>query len=322
MKKILITGGAGYVGAYVAQYLKEKGYDIIIYDNLSTGHKEHINDYKFYHADLSDEKKLNECFLNEKPHLVIHLAASALVHESQTNPILYYKNNVENSIKLTNAMLKHGCKNMIFSSSGASYGESKKVPMIEDHPQQPINTYGLSKLMFEMVLKDMSEKKMLSYVVFRFFNAAGEIERFNGGETHDPETHFIPNLCKMALREDTLSIFGSNYKTKDGTCVRDYVHVEDLCEAHFLAIDYLKNKNESLICNLGSGKGYSLLEIINSFEKIIDKKINTKQMPPRLGDPAELYADITHAKTKLNWQPKKDLDDILNSAWKYHSKKV
>lgn len=322
MKKILITGGAGYIGAYLTQYLNEKKYDIVIYDNLSTGHKEHVDQFKGYQADLSDEKKLNECFANEKPDLVIHLAASALVHESQSDPVLYYKNNVENSIKLTNAMLRHGCRKIIFSSSGASYGESKHVPMLESHPQQPINTYGLSKLMFEMMLRDLSGKDLLSYVVFRFFNAAGEIGRFKGGETHDPETHFIPSLCKMALNDDTLSIFGSNYKTKDGTCVRDYVHVEDLCEAHFLAINYLENKNKSLICNLGSGKGYSLLEIVNSFEKIIHKKMSTKQMPPRPGDPAKLYADITHAKNELNWQPKKDLDDILKSAWEYHSRKV
>ncbi|MCI5073078.1 UDP-glucose 4-epimerase GalE [bacterium] len=322
MKKVLITGGAGYVGAYVAQYLREKGYEPVIYDDLSTGHKEHIRSFKLYHASLSNEEKLDECFVNEKPALVIHLAASALVHESESNPVLYYKNNIENSIKLTDAMLRHNCRSIIFSSSGASYGESKQVPMLESHSQNPINSYGMSKLVFEMILKDLAKKNKLSYVIFRFFNAAGEIERFNGGEVHDPETHFIPNLCKVALNQDSLSVFGSDYKTKDGTCVRDYVHVEDLCEAHFLAMNHLNNNKESLICNLGSGKGYSLLEIINSFEKIIQKKINVNFLPPRLGDPAELFADINRAKNKLNWQPNKNLNDILKSAWNFHSRRV
>ena len=305
--KILITGGAGYIGSHTCHTLYNKGYDIVVYDNLEYGHKESLPKHvKLVVGELSDTKKLNECF-KEGIDGVIHFANYALVEYSMKEPVKYFKNNISDGINLLNVMLKNNVKNIVFSSSCAVYGQPKEIPIKEDFEKKPINNYGWTKLMFEEIMKSCK----LNSISLRYFNAAGA--GFGIGEDHDPETHLIP----MILKNKEIKIYGSDYNTKDGSCIRDYIHVLDLADIHLVALESLF-KGISGEYNVGTGKGTSVLEIIKICEEITGMKINKIISERREGDPAELVGDVNKMYNELGWRAKYDIKDIIKSAWEWH----
>lgn len=320
-KNILVAGGAGYIGSHMVLFLLEKGYNPIVYDNLSEGHKEAVLGGTFIEGDLADTKKLHEVFNNFDISGVMHFAAHCYVGESVTEPRKYYQNNVFNTYNLLNTMLEHKIDKFIFSSTCATYGNPIKLPLTEDHPQNPINPYGNTKLVVEKILSDYSKAYNLNSISLRYFNASGAEPEGRIGEAHDPETHLIPNVLDAALGLKELKIFGSDYETPDGTCVRDYIHVTDLAQAHWLALEKLLSGYKSDFFNLGNGEGYSNKQVIETAEKVTGKKIKVEMADRRPGDPPTLVGSSEKAKNILGWKPEYDsLEKILQTAWKWHLK--
>ncbi len=317
---ILITGGAGYIGSHVGKKLLEAGHQVITLDNLSKGHHQAVLGGKFIEGDLADKKMINQVMVDEKIEAVIHLAAFSLVGESMEKPGLYYYNNVTNGLNLLEAMVNNGVKYLVFSSTAAVYGEPREVPIPETHPTKPGNTYGESKLIFEMMMARYSQIYDLKYISLRYFNAAGADPEGKIGEDHHPETHLIPIVLQKALGlREKLFIFGDDYPTSDGTCIRDYIHVVDLADAHMLAVKALAGGMDSRIYNLGNGEGYSVKEVIDTASEIVGKEIIAEKGPRRTGDPAVLIASSEEIKRELGWKPLyPNLKKIIETAWKWH----
>jgi UDP-glucose 4-epimerase len=316
--KILVTGAAGYIGSVVTEVLLKQGYDVIALDNLQAGHRLAVHpDALFFKTDLADKEGLNKLFADHRVEAVVHLAAEALIAESITNPRRFFKANVYYGMNLLEAMLDHGVDKIIFSSTAAVYGEPQSVPIGEGTPKQPINAYGESKLMFEKILDCYHRAYGLRYVVLRYFNAAGASENF--GEHHSPETHIIPLVLQVALeQQENVKIYGSDYPTHDGTCIRDYIHVNDLAQAHILSLAHLDELGARAF-NLGNGDGYSVLQIINTARRITGHEIPFLNSPRRPGDPARLIASADSIRQELKWQPRyPDLDAIIETAWHWH----
>lgn len=322
---VLIVGGAGYIGSFMDRLLIERGYKTTVLDNLSTGHRSSVSDEsEFIKGDLSDFDLLEKILQSRKIDVVMHFAAFALVGESVKYPVKYFENNVANTINLLLAMKRTGVKHFVFSSTAAVYGEPQSIPLTEDHPVQPINPYGSSKALVEQVLNDLFRADDLKYVSLRYFNAAGAHPDGNMGEDHSSETHLIPLVLKAVLEGNSggkpLKIFGTDYDTKDGTCIRDYIHVLDLAEAHILAMKYLLDGGESDVFNLGNEKGFSVLEVVKAAEKITGKLVPVVNEQRRAGDPSVLIASSGKISKKLGWKPKyAELESILETAWKWHS---
>jgi len=315
---LLITGGAGYIGSIVVEQLISKGYEVVVIDNFQEGNRQAVlPEAKLYEGDFGNKILLDEIFEQNKIDAVLHFAAETTIEFSMTDPGLYFHNNVVNGITLLEVMRKFGCNRFIFSSTAAVFGEPLYVPIDEAHPQQPINAYGESKLMFEHILDWYHRAYGLRFNAFRYFNAAGASEKL--GEAHRHESHLIPVIIQVLLgQRDHLTIFGSDYPTNDGTCIRDYIHVLDLAEAHILALENL-DKRPTAKYNLGNGSGFSNLEVVNMVEQVSGKKVNYSFGPRRTGDPAVLIASSELAKKELGWQPKYDsLEQIVESAWRWH----
>jgi UDP-glucose 4-epimerase len=314
---VFVTGGAGYIGSVCVEQLLNAGHIVSVYDNLSEGHRSAVDKRAvFIEAQLGDEARIAGALKDSKAEAVIHFAAYALVGESMTNPGKYFRNNVANAINLLNAAVGAGVKKFVFSSTCATYGPPEQIPMTEDLPQRPINPYGESKLLVEKMLPWYQQIHGLEFVAFRYFNAAGASKTF--GEHHRIETHIIPNVLKVALGQSThCEIYGTDYPTPDGTCIRDYIHILDLAQAHILGLA----PGKSGFFNLGNGDGYSVKEVIQTCEKITGKKIPALEKPRRPGDPPKLVAGATKAITELGWKPKfPKLEDIIATAWAWHVK--
>ena len=321
---IAVVGGAGYIGSHTVKYLVQQGKEVVVFDNLSTGHREFISEQvPFIEGDLAHKDDLYNLF-NRYPTIdtVVHFAAFAYVGESVEQPSKYYHNNVVNTIQLLDVMLEHNIKNIVFSSTCATYGNPMEWPITEQHPQNPINPYGRTKLMIEQIMEDYSKAYGLKFVALRYFNAAGADIDCKIGEWHEPESHIIPLVLDVALgKRSSISIFGSDFDTIDGTCIRDYIHVTDLAEAHSKAIDYLMEYKDNLKLNLGNGLGYSVLDIIQTVEKVTGRKIQAVMAERRQGDPANLIGSAENAKKVLGWQPQYNLQQIIETAWQWHVKK-
>jgi len=312
---VLVVGGAGYIGSHTARVLQRKGHEVVIYDNLSTGHKKLAEGFELVVGDMADSAKLGT--LLKRCEAVMHFAASAYVGDSVKNPKAYFQNNVVNALTLLNTVMESRVRTFIFSSTCAVYGNPVKVPITEDNPRQPVNPYGATKLAFENALEAYNRAYGLRFVSFRYFNAAGADEAGSIGESHDPETHLIPVIFQAVQgKRAALEIFGDDYATPDGTCIRDYIHVNDLAEAHVLGLEYLA-KADSAALNLGTGKGYSVQEVVATVERVTGHKVPTHIAPRRAGDPAELVADPSRAEKMLNWKAKRSLDEIIATAWKW-----
>ena len=323
-KTILVTGGAGYIGSQTNLYLLEQGFDTIIFDNLVYGHREVVpENSKFIQGDLSNPSDLEAVFSNHKIDGVIHFAAYAYVGESVENPQKYYQNNVVGTLNLINTMVKYGVKKIVFSSTCATYGIPESLPITEQTPQKPINPYGKTKLMIEEIFKDYQVAYNFDSISLRYFNACGADVNLNTGEAHDPETHLIPLVLDAAADSGkTIKIFGQDYNTPDGTCVRDYIHTMDLATAHYLAMEKLLDTDK--VCefvNLGTGNGFSVKEIIDTARQVTGKDIKVETHERRPGDPDKLIADITKARQFLGWEPKySNLEFILDTAWRWKNK--
>ena len=315
--RIFVAGGAGYIGSCTTEYLLDNGHEVAVYDALLNGHRKAVDPRaRFYHANLEDTEALDKAMAEFKPEGVIHFAAFIEVGESMDNPGKYFSNNVGNAIKLAEAAHKAGVRKIVFSSTAAVYGMPESVPINEEQPKHPINPYGESKLMFEHILDWYMRIHNLQYTALRYFNAAGATEIH--GEDHNPETHLIPIILQAAAgKRKQVSIFGTDYDTPDQTCIRDYVHVLDLAQAHLLALQH----DGSDVFNLGSGCGYSVMEVIDTVKKVTGKDFFVKRDQRRPGDPARLIADSTKARAVLGWKPKYDnLEDIVASAWQWRLK--
>lgn len=319
---ILITGGAGYIGSHAAKAASLQGHDVLVLDNLSYGHREFAKWGSFEEADLADLPRLHQIFAQYPIKAVMHFAGFAYVGESVTNPAKYYANNVTNTLNLLEAMRKACVNKFIFSSTCATYGIPDQIPITEDHPQHPINPYGKSKLMVEQVLQDYSSAYNLRYVALRYFNAAGADPDGDMGEWHNPETHLIPLVLDAASgKRPNIEIYGTDYPTPDGTCIRDYIHVTDLADAHLNALDYLLKGGNSVALNLGNGCGFSVKEVIATIEKITGRNVPFKAAARRAGDPPILIGSGAKAKAVLGWSPQYgSLDEIIATAWKWHSR--
>jgi UDP-glucose 4-epimerase len=321
MSTILITGGAGYIGSHVCKELLHQGHQPVIYDNLQTGHREATQHARFVEGDLADAKKLRATFESFSIDSIMHFAADCQVGESIENPLKYFNNNVKSSLQLLEFMAEFNVRKFIFSSSAAVYGEPKKIPILEDHPCLPVNPYGESKWIFERVLQRLHEAEKLDYISLRYFNAAGADPEGELGEDHFPETHLIPISILAAIHGKAIPIFGTDYDTPDGTCIRDYIHVTDLARAHILALERLESGGTSGIYNLGNGNGYSVREVIETVREVTGIKVDTFQTPRRPGDPARLVAGSEKIKKDLGWRPQyPDLATIVNTAWQWHRK--
>ncbi len=319
---ILVAGGAGYIGSHMVADLVEKGYDVVVADNLSTGHRAAVNEKaRFYEGDIRNREFLDELFTKEKIDAVVHFAAFSLVAESMKKPLKYFDNNTGGMITLLEAMHDHGIKYIVFSSTAATYGIPEHMPIKESDPQVPINPYGESKLAMEKIMKWCDEAYGIKFVALRYFNVAGAKPDGSIGEDHHPETHLVPIILQVAAgKRDELSIFGDDYNTPDGTNVRDYVHPMDLADAHILAIKYLQAGNPSDAFNLGSSTGFSNKQMLEAAREVTGKPIPAKMAPRRPGDPDALVAASDKARSVLGWKPKyDDVHDIIASAWKWHS---
>ena len=321
MKTILVAGGAGYIGSHMVALLVKRGYEVVVADNLRTGHWQAVKGArKMYVGDLRDGAFLHQIFTENKIDGVINFAAFSLVGESVTNPLKYYGNNVEGAVSLLSAMQAHGVDRIVFSSTAAAYGEPEKQPIEEGDRTEPTNPYGATKLAIENMLKWCDCAYKIRYVALRYFNAAGSDTEAGIGEDHNPESHLIPLVMKTALgQRDHIGIFGEDDPTPDGTCVRDYIHVKDLAEAHLLALEYLERGGISDVFNLGNGAGYSVREIIETARRITGKEIKAVVEPRRGGDPSVLIASNKKAAEVLGWKPVLGLDQIISDAWAWHS---
>ena len=317
---VLVTGGAGYIGSHVVRLLLKKGYEVIILDNLSRGHKESLpQNVIFKEVDLLDKDKLVSVIQKHNIESVIHFAAFAYVGESVEDPEMYYRNNVSGSFNLINALKEKGVKHFVFSSTCSLYGNPLTIPISEKETTKPINPYAKTKLMIEQILADYETAYGMKYVALRYFNAAGAATNGEIGESHFPEPHLIPLVLFTALgKRESISVYGDDYPTPDGTCVRDYIHVEDLADAHVKALEYLNKGNSSQIINLGTGDGNSVKEVISVAEEVTGRKIKSIFSQRRAGDPAVLVADNKKAKEVLGWYPKFNLNDIVQTAWRWH----
>ncbi|WP_428909875.1 UDP-glucose 4-epimerase GalE [Niallia sp. Krafla_26] len=319
---ILVVGGAGYIGSHLVKELV-KDREVVVLDNLSTGHRWAIDEKAiFVQGDLGNESDLEKVFSTYKIEAVMHFAANSLVGESVVDPMKYYENNVAATLTLLKTMKKYDVKNFIFSSTAATYGIPEVNIITEETPTNPINPYGRSKLMVEQILGDYAKAYGLHYVVLRYFNAAGAYETAEIGEDHNPETHLIPIILQHLLgQRESIAVFGSDYPTPDGTCIRDYIHVTDLASAHILVLEaLLSGKKETATYNLGNGLGYSVKEVIETCEKVTGKKANAILSDRREGDPAQLVASSGKIDRELGWKAQYNLEDIISSAWKWHSK--
>jgi UDP-glucose 4-epimerase len=317
---ILVTGGAGYIGSHTVVELLSYGEEVIVVDNLKTGHKAAVTGGTFYEGDLRDRAFLDEVFKKHEIEAVIHFAGSSLVGESVHVPLAYYENNLIASHTLVSAMLDHGVKNIVFSSTAATYGEPERTPIREEDPTVPTNPYGETKLAMENMFRWCDQAHGLKSISLRYFNAAGAHPDGKIGEDHRPETHLIPIILQVALgQRECIQIFGDDYPTEDGTCVRDYIHVTDLANAHYLALDYLRKHGRSDVFNLGNGQGFSVKEVIETARRVTGHAIPAKVAQRRSGDPAVLVASSEKAKRELGWQPKyNQLETIIESAWRWH----
>ncbi len=320
MAKILIVGGAGYIGSHNVRMFLDKGFEVVVVDNLNTGHTKAIDPRAtFYKEDIRNKDKMVEILKKEKVDAVVHFAALSLVGVSMKDPLAYFDNNVYGMIALLEAMQEANVNKIVFSSSAATYGEQKEMPLTEESPTQPTSVYGETKLMMETIIKWCDKCIGMKYVSLRYFNAAGAIEDGTLGEDHSPETHLIPLILQVPLgKRDHISVFGQDYETRDGTCIRDYIHVQDLADAHVRAINWLLEGHDSEIFNLGSGDGQSVNEMIKCAEKIVGKEIKKEYVERRPGDPATLIASNKKAKEKLGWNNDHSLEDIMSTAYNFH----
>ncbi|WP_138420120.1 UDP-glucose 4-epimerase GalE [Aquibacillus sediminis] len=317
---VLVLGGAGYIGSHAVYQLIDQNRQVVVIDNLETGHRDAVHpDATFYHGDIRDIEFLRNVFQNETIDSVLHFAANSLVGESMEKPLKYFDNNVHGTQVLLQAMQEFNIKHIVFSSTAATYGEPNAIPITENAPTQPTSTYGETKLTMEKLMKWCGAAHGTKYVSLRYFNVAGA--RGEIGEDHQPETHLIPIVLQVALgQRDHITIFGDDYNTDDGTCIRDYIHVEDLIDAHLLALDYLKQGGESNIFNLGSSQGFSVKQIIDTARNVTGKEIPAKIGDRRAGDPSTLIASSDKAKQVLGWQPTRtSIDRIIQDAWTWHA---
>lgn len=321
---ILVVGGAGYIGSHMVKDLLAGGYEVITLDDLSTGHRDLLPGGTFVKGDLGDEAILSRLFSSHNISAVMHFAAFSLVGESVEDPLKYYRNNLAATTTLLRAMVQHDVKRFIFSSTAAVYGEPAEIPITENHPCNPTNPYGATKIAVERMLHDCDSSYGLKYVSLRYFNASGADESGTIGERHTRETHLIPLVLKVATGErEDISIFGTDYPTPDGTCIRDYIHVSDLTHAHLLALEALISGGESAVYNLGNNQGYSVREVIELAKKVTGKKIPVIEADRRPGDPARLIASSEKIKSSLGWRPKyENLDTIIKTAWSWHQKEA
>lgn len=322
---ILVTGGAGYIGSHYAQYAKERGEELIVLDNLVFGHKRAVPEgVSLVQGDMGDRNLLDSLFKNNPIDSVVHFAAYAYVGESVNDPAKYYRNNTVSTLNLLDAMRAHEVRNLVFSSTCATYGNPQYVPMDEQHPQAPINPYGESKFFVEHFLRAYSHAYGLKYVALRYFNACGADPEGRIGESHDPETHLIPLILQTAQgKRDSINIFGTDYDTPDGTCIRDYIHILDLAQAHALALKRLQDGGESAIYNLGTEQGRSVREVIATCERVSGKPVNVIECPRREGDPARLVASAAKAKRELGWKPAyESLEEIIATAWRWETNRL
>jgi len=320
MKHVLVCGGAGYIGAQLAKVLAEEGCNVTVFDNLSTGHREAVRWGDLVEGDLRDKSALSRLFAAHRFDAVMHLAAMSQVGESMRMPYAYYENNVSGTLNLLDAMRQAGVDRLVFSSTAAVYGVPQQALIDESHPTLPINPYGASKLMVERMLEDAALAHGLRSVALRYFNAAGADPDGETGESHEPETHLIPNLLRHARRHgNALQVFGTDYDTRDGTCVRDYVHVHDLAQAHMRAWGYLDDHAGAHRFNLGNGQGFSVMEVVEAARQVVGQPIAVINAPRRAGDPPVLVADARRARDELGWQPQfGDMRTIVESAWRWH----
>ena len=320
---VLVTGGAGYIGSHTVRFLAAQGYKVVVLDNLVFGHRDAIVDagVELVVGDIGDKELISSLFDRHGFGAVIHFAAYAYVGESVTNPLKYYRNNTAAPLALLEVMQEKGCKNFVFSSTCATYGVPASIPIVESNPQDPINPYGRSKLMLEWILRDCDTAWGLKTASLRYFNASGSAEDGKIGEDHNPETHLIPRVLMAVTGEIShLDVFGTDYPTPDGTCIRDYIHVDDLASAHFAALSHLAAGGCSVACNLGTGVGVSVKEIITAVEEVTGRPVPVKYSPRRAGDPPQLLADPSFAKQTLGWEAAhKDVRDMVRSAWAWMS---
>lgn len=314
---ILVTGGAGYIGSRTVHFLLNKGYNVVVADNLSRGNKSAIPEGAHFVEISIDDPAMDKVFQTYRPDAVIHFAAYAYVGESNTEPLLYYYNNTASSIRFLESMTRNGCRNIVFSSTCSLYGNPVTVPITESEPVKPMNTYAVTKAQIEKALEDCSAAGMLNYAALRYFNAAGAAPDGSMGESHEPEPHLIPQVLMAAQNGTSVKIFGDDYPTPDGTCIRDYIHIDDLASAHILAVEKVMNEKKNFVLNLGTGQGNSVKEIITRSEIISGKKIKADIAPRRPGDPAVLVADNKKAVEALGWKPQYNIEDILNHAWNW-----
>jgi len=317
---VLVTGGAGYIGSHAARQLAKAGHEVWVYDNLSLGHRAAVPAGRLIEGDLMDRERVIAALADKRIEAVMHFAAFAFVNESVVDPAKYYQNNVVASLSLLEAMRGAGVGKIVFSSTTATYGVPERVPITEDEPQRPINPYGFAKLVIEQALADYASAYGLGYAALRYFNAAGASPSGDLGEDHTPETHLIPIVLEVALsKRPHITIFGEDYPTPDGTCIRDYIHVDDLGAAHVSALEKLE-PGQGLRLNLGTGRGHSVREVINSCRRVTGHPIPAQSGPRRAGDPPELVADSRLAQRILGWRPRfPDLDEIVRTAWQWHS---
>jgi UDP-glucose 4-epimerase len=322
-KRVLVTGGAGYIGSHAVKALGERGFEVLTYDNLSSGNRWAVLHGDLIEADLSDREALRKAISGFRPHAVMHFAASIVVSESVREPLKYYRNNTVNFVKLLEAMLDGGVGNLIFSSSAAVYGEPRSVPVSEEAPMLPINPYGRSKMMNEIILSDLAaSRENFRYVSLRYFNVAGADPGLRIGQAYRTYTHLMTRAIKAAAGElDKLEIFGTDYPTPDGTCIRDYIHVEDIVDAHLLALDHLAGGGESGVFNCGYGHGSSVLEVLNAVKRVTGVELRTENAPRREGDSPAVVADAKRIRKLLGWEPGyDDLDFIIRTAWEWEVK--
>lgn len=321
---ILVVGGAGYIGSHMVKMLLAQGYQVCTVDNLSSGVRDAVVGGEFHEIDIADTAALDQLFRSYRFDAVMHFASSIVVGESVRNPAKYYRNNVVGALTLLDIMMKHSVKRFIFSSTAAIFGEPEQVPIDEAHPKQPVNPYGASKLMTERMLADFDRAYELKSVCLRYFNACGADPECQIGENHEPETHLIPLLLQVASgQRETMQIFGRDYDTPDGTCIRDYIHVVDLCSAHLAALDHLLKDGDSRAYNLGNGAGFSVLQVLEVVRRVTGIDVVVQDAPRRVGDPARLVADSAKIQRELGWQPRyPELRTIVEHAWAWEQKRA